>query len=160
MVRLSVITALLVTASATSAYADWQYTKWGMTPAQVQAAAGGKLGTRNGSDACPSCKPVPMLAGEYATEEFRFRTLFQFAAGQTLSMIDLRMHDEGGQCRSLYNSLATRYGSPVFQGGGGALQTARWLDATGGNTVFFINSAGVDGQCTIQYSPLVSNKGL
>jgi hypothetical protein len=61
----------------------------------------------------------------------------------------------------LYDSLAARYGSPVFQRGEpSSLQTTRWLDTQGGNTVFFINSVGVDNSCDIQYSPFASGKGL
>jgi hypothetical protein len=37
-------------------------------------------------------------------------------------------------------------------------QTTRWLDSVGGNTVFFINSTGINGECDIEYSPLASSK--
>lgn len=63
---------------APAARADWQYTRWGMTPEQVVAASGGRAELPP-----PARRPrVPPLVtaatGEFTEGQLRLRTVFSF----------------------------------------------------------------------------------
>jgi len=74
-----------------AAGANWQYTKWGMTPEQVQKAAKGKLSPVTGpADACPACTTMPLLAGDFDVAGQVFRARFEFS-GQSLAKVVLAM---------------------------------------------------------------------
>lgn len=150
-----------------SGLADWRFTKWGMTPEQVQAAAGGTLSKATGDDACQACNPIPLLIGTYSAAGFRFRVIFQFDYGQTLSAVALRTQSKGrvSGCDDLFNSLSAKYGKPVWKSpvadsSIGNLRPTRWIDTESGNTVLFIDTSSLMGECEIKYSPLASPKGL
>ena len=72
-----------------TAWANWEYTKWGMTPEQVQAAAKGKLSPATPQDACQSCGSAPLLAGDFTAAGQIFGLRFVFADGKALSAVVL-----------------------------------------------------------------------
>src|SRR5579859_1664744 len=116
-----------------AAGANWQYTKWGMTPQQVQSAAKGKLSPITAADSCLSCASVPLLAGNYAVGGQVFRVRFEFDDGKTLSKVVLAMpaKQQTLGCNELFDSLSLKYGAPAWTApltGDGALPNARWLD--------------------------------
>jgi len=154
--------AVLVVGAAcwpAAAGAHWQYTKWGMTPDQVQNAAKGKLSPVTGpADACPSCTTVPLLAGDYDVAGQVFRVRFEFS-GQSLAKVVLAMQArrQSWGCNGLFDSLTRRYGAPAWQAplsGDGSLPNARWIDQHDDNTVFFNDIWLQTGMCEVQYSPL------
>jgi hypothetical protein len=51
------------------AKADWQYTKWGMTPQQVAAASGGNAQLETDGRGC---------TGTYRVGKFKFDVTFEF----------------------------------------------------------------------------------
>lgn len=161
-----IITATTAIIFTTAASADWQFTKWGMTPDQLKAASTTELKAVSGADACSACKPIPLLTGDYDAGSFQFRVLYEFANGTSLSMISLKTPAKSNVwgCNDLFNSLSVRYGQPMWRVPSGltvgSLPSARWLDPKNGNTVFFLDAAGVLGDCEIEYSPLVSSSGL
>jgi len=70
--------ALIATLIAPAAHADWQYTKWGMTPEQVVAASGGKAALLPEKDR-PRMPPLITAAkGEFMDGQIRLRTVFTF----------------------------------------------------------------------------------
>jgi hypothetical protein len=163
-VRPAALMALMLPFWPISANANWQYTKWGMTPEQVQSAARGKLTPVAGQEACPACSSVPLLAGNYSVEGQQFRVVFGFADGK-LSQVILAMPATGRTwgCNELYDSLSLKYGTPISHApltGDGTLPNSRWLDSKGGNTIAFNDASQQAGMCEIQYSPLVTGKGL
>ena len=144
-----------------SAWANWEYTKWGMTPEQVQAAAKGKLSPATPQDACQSCGSAPLLAGDFTAAGQIFGLRFVFADGKALSAVVLATQSTGRTwgCNDLFNSLSQRYGAPAFRApltGDGTLPNSRWLDSRRGNTVSFIDASLQTGLCEVRYGPLNS----
>jgi len=149
-----------------AAGANWQDTKWGMTPEQVQKAAKGKLSPVTGpADACPACTTMPLLAGDFDVAGQVFRARFEFS-GQSLAKVVLAMQArrQSWGCNDLFDSLTRKYGSPAWQApltGDGSLPNARWIDRHDDNTVFFNDISLQTGMCEVQYSPLAGSvKGL
>jgi hypothetical protein len=147
-----------------AAGANWQYTKWGMTPEQVQSAAKGKL-SPVATPGCAACTSIPLLAGDYVVNGQVFRARFEFTDGTALFKVVLAMPSTGRTwgCNDLFDSLIRRYGAPAWQApltGDGSLPNARWLDSRDNNTVSFNDVSLQTGMCEIQYSPLASGKGL
>jgi len=147
------------------ALADWQYSKWGMTPEQVQTAAGGRLKSVTNQRSCPTCTTISLLAGEYSADGFQFKVGFEFEDGTSLSIVSLEVPATSGTwgCNRLFDGLSAKYGAPIWKsptGLTGLLPNVRWLDPVGGNTIFFSDLSGIMGTCSVQYSPLASAKGL
>ena len=118
-----------------------------------------------GQDACPACSSVPLLAGDYVVAGQQFRLRFEFADGKSLATIILSMAAlrRTWGCNDLFDSLSLKYGAPSWTApltGDGSLPNARWLDPHDHNTVLFNDVSAQTGMCEIQYSPLVTNKGL
>ena len=73
---LTAIAALLI---GPAAHADWQYTKWGMTPEQVVAASGGKAALLPAARR-PRIPPLETAAsGEFQDGALELRTAFSLA---------------------------------------------------------------------------------
>jgi hypothetical protein len=158
---------------ASAAKADWEYTKWGMTPAQVEGAAQNR--TRKNSDLHPdSAGNVTKLVAPYKSGKFSFEAQFAFDAADRLSSVtlvlkdkfagqdmgmnmdmgaDMSMNMDQGGCHDLQESVKTAYGPP--QGGGSAhMQYAieTWQDPKNKNNVAYtvLDGAG----CYVQYSAI------
>ena len=122
---------------ASAAKADWEYTKWGMTPQQVLSAS--KILARESSDLHPdSDGNVTKLVAPFRTGKFSFEAQFGFDATDRLSSVTLVLNDKSagmdmdmgmdtgadmknmdqGVCHDLQVSVKTTYGLP--QGGGSA----------------------------------------
>src|ERR1700733_15270360 len=128
------IALALVSCGASAAKADWEYTKWGMTPGQVVSAA--KNLTRKSPDLHPdSDGNVTKLVAPYKSGKFSFEAQFGFDPADRLSSVTLVLNDKsaamdmgmdmGGDmnmnhdvCHELGVSVKTMYGPR--QGGGAA----------------------------------------
>src|SRR5277367_3881754 len=126
------IALAIVSCGASAAKADWEYTKWSMTPGQVVSAA--KNLTRKSSDLHPdSDGNVTKLVAPYQSGKFSFEAQFGFDAADRLSSVTLVLNDKSagvdmdmgadmnmaqGVCHDLQASIKTAYGPP--QGGGSA----------------------------------------
>ena len=164
-VRFAALMVLMLPFWPISANADWQYTKWGMTPEQVQTAAKGKLTPVAGQETCQACSLVPLLAGDYVAAGQQFRLRFEFADGKSLAAVVLAIPAPRRTwgCNDLFDSLSLKYGAPSWTApltGDGSLPSARWLDSHDRNTVLFNDVSEQTGMCEIQYSPLFTSKGL
>lgn len=102
---------------APAAQADWQYTRWGMTPEQVVAASGGT------SELLPVAQRprVPPLVtaatGEATDGRMQLRTVFSFGIeGNGLQCVTygVRSHADDDAFRA---ALIQRYGQPQDTGG-------------------------------------------
>ncbi len=149
---------------AGAAGANWQYTKWGMTP-QQGAGRQGQTQPHHRGGFRPACASVTLLAGDYAVGGQVFRVRFEFDDGKTLSKVVLAMQSTGRTwgCNDLFDSLSLKYGAPAWTApltGDGSLPNARWLDPHDENTVFFNDISLQTNMCEIQYSPMVTGKGL
>src|SRR5271156_4803148 len=163
------IALALVCCGASAAKADWEYTKWGMTPGQVVSAA--KNLTRKSSDLRPdSDGNVTKLVAPYQSGKFSFEAQFGFDAADRLSSVtlvlddkfagmdmsmgaDMNMNMDQGGCHDLLASVKTTYGPP--QAGRSAhmqyiIET--WQDRKNKNTVTYTVLDRVG--CYVQYSAI------
>jgi hypothetical protein len=107
--------ALLVSAGIASlvgrpAMADWEGTKWGMSPEEVMAVAPKPLtGPEPGRG---RMHLQALVIGHYKAGDFKFDMDFQFDADKKLAMIGLQIIDKS-QCDALTNSLKAKYGAPI-----------------------------------------------
>lgn len=173
MKRLVLVLAL-VCAGASAARADWEYTRWGMTPAEVARAA--KNLTKAGADLHPdSDGNVTKLVAPYKSGDFSFEAQFGFDAASRLASVTLVLEDktaagmgmggemdhgamdhtnmDHGNCSALKASVRATYGKP--QGGGEAHMQYRietWADPQNKNAVAYTVLDGVG--CYVQYSVL------
>jgi hypothetical protein len=103
------LAALLV---APAAHADWQYTRWGMTPAQVVAASKGKAELLPEAER-PRLPPLVTAArGTFDDGPLRLKTVFSFNienGGLVCVSYGVRSNDEDKAFRT---TLISRYGPP------------------------------------------------
>jgi hypothetical protein len=163
------IVLALACCGASAAKADWQYTKWGMTPQQVVSAS--KNLAREGSDLRPdSDGNVSKLVAPYQSGKFPFEAQFGFDAADRLSSVTLVLNDKSASmdmgadmnmnmdqevCRDLEVSVNTAYGPP--QGGGSAdmvYSIETWQDQKNKNNVKYTVLYGTG--CYVQYSAIKS----
>ncbi len=166
------IVLALVCCGASAAKADWEYTKWGMTPQQVLSAS--KIPARESSDLHPdSDGNVTKLVAPYQSGKFSFEAQFGFDATDRLSSVTLVLNDKSagmdmdmdmdmgadmkntdkGVCHDLQVSVKTAYGPP--QGGGSAhmqYSIETWQDQNNKNNVTYTVLDGVG--CYVQYSAI------
>ena len=161
------IALALICCGASAAKADWEYTKWGMTPQQVVSASN-NLATE-GSDLRPdSDRNVTKLVAPYQSGRFSFEAQFGFDVTDRLASVTLVLNDKSagtdmgadmnmnmhqGVCRDLQASVKTTYGSP--QGGGSAhmqYSIETWQDQKNKNNVTYTVLDGVG--CYVQYSAI------
>jgi hypothetical protein len=151
----------------TTKKADWEYTKWGMTPQQVVTASN-NLATA-GSDLRPdSDGNVSKLVAPYQRGKFSFEAQFGFDATDRLASVTLVLNDKSagmdmdadsnmahGACYDLQVSVNAAYGPP--QGGGSVhmqYSIETWQDQTSKNKITYTALDGVG--CYVQYSAFKS----
>ena len=167
--KLSGLVLALACCGASAAKADWEYTKWGMTPEQVASAA--KNLTKAGSDLQPdSDGNVTKLVAPYRRDKFSFEAQFGFNPADRLSSVTLVVKDktagmgmgmdmgpdmnmDQGSCHDLLATVKTMYGRP--QSGRSAhmqyiIET--WQDRKNKNNVTYTVLNGVG--CYVQYSAI------
>ena len=168
MKRLGIALALVCSATG-AAKADWAYTKWGMTPAQVTGAA--KNLTKKNSDLHPdSDGNVTKLVAPYKSGKFSFEAQFGFDPADRLSSVTLVLKDKSAAmdmgmdmgadmnmkmdqdvCHDLGASVKTQYGPR--QGGGAAhalYSIETWQDQKSSNDIEYAVLSGVG--CDVEYS--------
>ncbi len=150
--RLCGATALVVAVlgMATPAWADWQYTQWGMSQAEVQAASNGTA-VVNQDRTLDALDLKAGLTAFYRGDKRPFTAVFLFDLAGQLATVTLNPTDRIS-CDPIRHSLDAHYGTPaaVDQQKYGA--TARWNDVEGDNVVVFLDLG--HGNCSIQYSSL------
>jgi hypothetical protein len=163
--KLPGIVLALACCAASTAKADWKYTKWGMTPQEVVSAS--KNLAREGSDLRPdSDGNVSKLVAPYQGGKFPFEAQFGFDAADRLSSVTLVLNDKSasmdmgadmkmdhGDCHDLQVSVDSEYGPP--QGGGTAdmlYSIETWQDQKNKNNVKYTVLYGTG--CYVQYSAI------
>jgi len=122
-----------------TARADWQYTRWGMTPDQVVNASSGTA-TR---EAVSGDLKAPYQSGDY-----KFEVTFRFREGGLWS-VDLA-GVSGPQCYALTGDLKAKYGQPSEYHP--MNETYWWLDRASGNQIMITTLASM--KCIVHYEPL------
>jgi hypothetical protein len=167
------IALALVCCGASAANADWEYTRWGMTPEQVAGAAQNR--TKKSSDLHPdSDGNVTKLVAPYKSGKFSFEAQFGFDAVDRLSSVTLVLKDKAAaaamdmgmdmgadmnmdhdMCHELGVSVKAMYGPR--QGGGAAhalYSIETWRDQKNENDVKYTVLDGTG--CYVQYSAIKS----
>jgi len=118
--------ALLLVAAltlATPAHADWQFTKWGMSPEQLVKASDGKAMPTTRAEIAERLEPV-LLKMPWQSGDFQFMAYFRFKANKLdLVRLDLQQGDPG----TLLVALKRKYGEPEVTGK--AMAMALWRTA-------------------------------
>jgi hypothetical protein len=136
------LAAALACVAASPAEADWQYTRWGMTPKQVVAASRGAAKPNTDGEATrdnyKTLLRAPFVAGEH-----RFTASFIFNNQNRLIRISLGL--TGGNCERLGFDLRSQYGDAVRG------LPYRWRDERRKNNVAYMDWGG--GNCVVEYWP-------
>lgn len=113
--------------SATPATADWQWTRWGMTEAEVVAASGGRAVPHDGGN-----QWLLRIHGPYKVGTTNFDNVsFRFTAG---GLSAISMMAGADDFESLERQITASVGAPVGAGGGRtAFRT--WIDREKGNSI-------------------------
>lgn len=142
---LGVILALLV--PTTAAEAHWRYTRYGMSPAEVIAASGGKL--RRGSGAPgPTDGTTNGAVGRFEADGYSYAANFYFRKGR---LEEVRLDLDGEEnCLRLHEDFQRIYGQPVdFRES--IVRHWAWSDRKWGNRVKLMS---LGRYCQIQYIAL------
>jgi hypothetical protein len=133
-----------------TAFADWQYTRWGMNPQQVISASKGKAAWRPTQFPKPEA-PIEELGGTYSAGGRVFDLKFSFSDNKlVLVSLDLPV------CGSLLTDIKSAYGPPLDETEG-PFPSWRWDDKRKGNQVTLFKLLG---NCLLTYGPLDNNSGL
>ena len=153
--RWLLVTALL--AVPTSAAADWQYTRWGMTPAQVVAASNGAVELSSGFGGPERRAGAVAAAGRYDAGEFHFTAEFMFRNG---GLTGVSLVETGEACGRLEYALTDKYGDR--EGRSGTQGLYRWRDPEANTVVEFAPSLAGGVTCNLRYLPIShpGNAGL
>ncbi len=95
----------------TPAWADWQYTQWGMSPAEVQSASNGTA-VVNQDRKLDAADLTAGLTAFYRGDKRPFTAVFLFDAAGKLSAVTLNPTDRIS-CDSIRQSLDAHYGAPA-----------------------------------------------
>lgn len=139
------------------AAADWQYTQWGMTPAEVKAASA-DVARDNHDRKLDAAGVKAELIAPFQGVSLPFTAVFLFDAEDKLTYVTL---NPVGQiaCPVIIDALSANYGKPQGKADMVLATTIRWNDLGNDNLVVYFDLGG--GNCTIQYSklPLTSPDG-
>lgn len=162
-VHLLLCVACLVIPS--TACADWQYTRWGMTRDQVIAASGGAA-IDQAIDMSFMKDPAlaqhradiladsPTLHAPHASGTRTFDAQFTFKEGG-LARVTLKGL-KGPECYALLHDLQATYGKPFAHRDGS--DAYEWQDIKKNNSVIFGIFAGLS--CFVQYAPLQTSNSI
>jgi hypothetical protein len=151
------IYALLAGASLTlagmtvPAAADWQYTRWGMSPEQVVAASNGAVRLGPPPQGKTYDKLTGRALGNHEADGATFHAFFHFDAANGLAKVALE-RNSGTACAALQGGLAAQYGQPVKSTRNNFATIDEWRDAVRGNVVRYVLVG--DLPCTITYDRL------
>jgi hypothetical protein len=111
---LALVAAFCVATVTSSACAHWQFTKWGMTEAQVVEASGSAASALSPSEAAGQSTSdgtkLARLGMPYMSGTFQFTATFLFDRAGLLCAVSLKQ--TAGDADSLRGSLLAKYGQP------------------------------------------------
>jgi len=143
------------------AFADWQYTKWGMTANEVIAASGKKVfpelnpGTDKGDS---KVKLRGTHVSESPYEQFQFDASFYFGSSEKLQDVVLDLKDSE-KCPNLAGAMLTIYGPAQVEDRSSVSFLRTWWDRLNDNHVSYLR---IGNKCSVTYKEMVKPgaKGL
>lgn len=163
--KTGIVVAGLVLGVFSPALADWQYTKWGMTPEEVVAASGGMARPDPHRNKHRTDSTESLLAAPYAAAGFEFDATFQFSrSSQRLERVHLDLIDTS-RCSDLIGALRSRYGEPESESKLPVLVMITWRSDDMPDQVALVAiesvASGGFSNCQIQYhEKLRADSGL
>lgn len=146
----SIVSVAALAVSVLPAAADWQYTRWGMTPEQVKEASNGAA--QDNSDHKLDASGVnARLTAPYQGVSLPFTAVFLFGERDLLKYVTLKPVGKIA-CPVIVDALAANYGKPEGEADMVHATTMRWDDLNNDNLVVYLDLG--HGDCTIQYSKL------
>ncbi len=137
-----------------SSYADWQYTRWGMSVDDVIVASGG-IAKPNSNVARESTKNLrTLLKAPYQTGKFKFNVAFMFDTwSKKLVRVNLVLlaPSLGSE---LGNALKSKYGPPILD----SSRAANWRDEENGNNIAWYRIGSL--LSGVQYWAISGHEGL
>ena len=117
MPRLTVILSLLAALPATPAAAHWEYTRWGMTEAQVVAASRTAVRALPPAErrAVPAARMEYRAAGEFRAGALRLSVAFAFDS-RNGGLVCVSARGEARHAGALRTRLERRFGPPQERG--------------------------------------------
>lgn len=139
------------------AYADWQYTRCGMSPSDVYKNSNGKSPQSYGDSSIKIDGYDIGNVGKYYAAGREFNAVFYYKNGG-LSMVEISLNSDDG-CRFISNDLMSLYGKPISQINNNILNSYVWHDQGKNNKVV---GMVIGKSCYVRYTPLRSpdNEGL
>jgi hypothetical protein len=142
-------TVALICATIDVARADWQYTKWGMTPDQVVSASNGSASIVPPNGGCP-------VQGTYksGSQVFSMSACFD---NNGLNQIELDMENATpSDAQQILAALTAKYGNPTPGDNPTAYQ---WTDLGSDNQIILWDFS-LSGRVLIFYKPTLTGNGL
>jgi hypothetical protein len=151
--RAQLIVGFAILTASSPAFAGWQFTNWGMTPAQVVVASKGtaQLGNGEPGDRMKDSPHVVGAVGTYSSGTHHFRATYYFDGGK-LSLVMLKLTNGTNGCGMLWADMKSAYGKP-FSEKGGLINDAIWHDVAKNN---FVAVLEIGELCNLSYKPLKS----
>jgi hypothetical protein len=147
------IIAVLLIAQAPEAHADWQYTRWGMTPQQVIDASGGQAVKNDNVSGDSTDDAQGLLRAYYIMGTYKFVAVFLFdRSSGVLTMVQLKLKNletEAGY--DLHAFLWGKYGAPLDQLDLSDIAATTWRDERNYNHVAWLRNGDT---FKVQYKPL------
>lgn len=151
--RSAILGALAICLFGASAKADWQFTKWGMTPDEVVMASEGAASKFPPNEV--SCKFEGTICQArmpgFQAPPYVFEARFGFTEARALNTVVLITTAD--KFEALDRALRGNYGAPIDATNGDMLASRMWKDTATGNQVRLVRF--VD-ETYVQYSPIIS----
>ena len=147
---LAALAAAGTTVSSNSADANWQYTQWNMTPAEVKKVSENRAQDNNDRTLDAENRTAKLTAA-YQGEAISFKAVFLFNDENELKAVTLTP-SKRDDCPLVLSRLVDHYGQPKANSVMGHADIARWDDFANSNLVVYLKLEK-EG-CTIQYSKL------
>jgi len=142
------IVLLLLLSQPVVAYADWQYTTWGMTPDEVVAASKGLASRTEDAE-----KGIKLAVGSHTANGIDYSVSFIFSKGDPrLSSVYLISKDPG-VCPTISNQLTDVYGKPESKSASGLATITKWRSGQA-NALIQLVQIGSSSHCEISYRPI------
>ena len=143
------------------AFADWQYTKWGMTAKEVIAASGKKVFPELNPAMDKGDSKVKLRGthlSESPFEHFQFDASFHFDSTEKLQDVVLELKDSE-KCPSLGVAMLTIYGPAQVEDRSSVSLLRTWWDRLNDNHVTYLR---IGSKCSLTYKEMVKPgaKGL
>jgi hypothetical protein len=154
VVKAAVTAGLGLLFGATPALADWGYTQWGMSPAEVKLASRDQA--QDNPDRSLDAEGLKAeLVAPYEGDTLAFTAVFLFDDASRLQYVSLNPSGSA-VCPRVMQHLASHYGPPEGAADMVDARTMRWDDVTGDNLVVFLDLG--QGGCSVQYSKLPATR--